>query len=126
MDDLYFLTLGELVDIHRDQIERYGGRSGIRDYDIISAVVGGARQTYGGRYLNSDVFEMAAEYVFYICQDHPFIDGNKRTALAAGLIFLELNGVTIRDEQGILYMTVMKLASGKIGKNEVADILRGL
>jgi death-on-curing protein len=69
---------------------------------------------------------MAAAYIFYICQDHPFIDGNKRTALAAGLVFLQVNGISIMDEKGELYHAVMRIALGQMGKSEVAPILRGL
>ena len=69
---------------------------------------------------------MAAAYVFYICQDHPFIDGNKRTGLACGLVFLEINGITIIDDVGILYETVMSVASGKLKKVDLAKTFRKL
>jgi len=126
MDDIFFLSLVEVVDIHCNQIQRYGGHPGIRNNGLLAAAISGPKQTFGGRYLNSDLFEMAAAYIFYICQDHPFIDGNKRTALATGLVFLEVNGISIEDRQGILYMTIMKLASGQIGKLDIADTLRDL
>ncbi len=126
MNDILFLSIGEVVEIHRDQVERYGGHPGIRDNDLLCSAVAGTEATFSGKYLNVDLFEMAAAYIFYICQDHPFVDGNKRTALATGLVFLELNGVTITDSKGILYTAVMELVARNIGKANIADLLRSL
>ncbi len=126
MKALLFLTLAEVVEIHKDQIDRYGGHSEIRDYNLLRSAVSAPKATWNGEYLNNDIFEMAAAYIFYICQDHPFMDGNKRTALTAGLVFLEVNGVSIMDENGDLYQAVMGIASGKLGKSEMVAILREL
>jgi death-on-curing protein len=69
---------------------------------------------------------MAAAYAFHICQNHPFIDGNKRTALASALVFLELNGISISDTQEKLYRSMMSLSSGKKRKEDFAEVLRTL
>ncbi len=114
------------MEIHKDQVERYGGHPGIRDNDLLCSAVAGPEATFSGKYLNTDLFEMAAAYIYYICQDHPFIDGNKRTALATGLVFLELNGVTITDNKGILYAAIMELATERIGKTDISQLLRSL
>jgi death-on-curing protein len=126
MKALLFLTLAEVVEIHKDQIDRYGGHPGIRDYDLLSSAIAAPQATWNSEYLNSDILEMAAAYIFYICQDHPFIDGNKRTALASGLVYLEINGISIMDENGALYPAVMSIALGQLGKSEMAAVLRGL
>lgn len=126
MDDIIFLTIAEVVEIHKDQVDRYGGHPGIRDNDLLCSAMSGAEATYGGQHLNTDLFEMAATYILYLCQDHPFIDGNNRTALAAGLVFLEVNRVSIIDKNGALYHAVMKMALGQLGKSEMTGILRGL
>jgi death-on-curing protein len=126
MNGILFLSIGEVVEIHKDQVERFGGHPGIRDNGLLCSAVAVPEATFSGKYLNTDLFEMAAAYIFYICQDHPFIDGNKRTALATGLVFLELNGVTITDGNGILYAAVMELATGNIGKANIAELLRNL
>jgi len=126
MNDSLFLTLAEVLEIHKDQIVRYGGHPEIRDYDLLRSSAAAPQATWDGLYLNSNLFEMAAAYIYYVCQDHPFIDGNKRTALASGLVFLELNGITIEDPDGILYMYIMNLASGKMSKNELKSILKNL
>jgi death-on-curing protein len=69
---------------------------------------------------------MAAAYAFHLCQNHPFVDGNKRTALACALVFLELNGISIEDPEGRLYEALMDIASGAMEKLGLADLLRAL
>jgi len=124
MADLIFLTLAEVVDIHRDQIERYGGSPGVRDINLLSSAVAMPSASFGDDYLHADIYEMAAAYAFHIAQNHPFIDGNKRAALASALVFLEMNGCGILDISARLYDAMIGIASGKIGKAEFADILR--
>jgi len=126
MRAVLFLTLAEVIEIHKDQIDKYGGHPGVRDHNLLSSAVAAPKASWSGTYLNSDLFEMAAAYIFHICQDHPFIDGNKRTALASGLVFLEINGISIEDEKGELYSVVMNIAMGQLGKTEIAKILREL
>jgi death-on-curing protein len=69
---------------------------------------------------------MAAAYAYHVCQDHPLVDGNKRTALASALVFLDINGVEIEDPKGRLYSAMMGVASGKKTKRDIADLLRRL
>jgi len=69
---------------------------------------------------------MAAAYAYHISQNHPFVDGNKRTALASALVFLELNGISLIDPEEKLYKSMISLAAGKLNKTEFADILRNL
>ncbi|MFZ5642582.1 MAG: type II toxin-antitoxin system death-on-curing family toxin [Bacillota bacterium] len=126
MDNITFLTLAEVIEIHKDQVDRYGGHVGLRDYDLLCSAVAMPQSTFGGVYLHNDLFEMAAAYLYHICKNHPFIDGNKRTGLACSLVFLELNGITILDNTGILYDTVISVLSGKLEKSGIANILREL
>jgi len=81
---------------------------------------------FGGEFLQRDLFEMAAAYAFHLCQNHPFIDGNKRTALACALVFLELNGLNLLDPEEQLYTAMMEVASSRLDKNSLAEILRSL
>jgi death on curing protein len=126
MADIIFLTLAEVIDIHADQIERYGGSHGIRDLNLLSSAVGMPSACFGGEYLHTDIYEMASAYAFHIAQNHPFIDGNKRTGLASALVFLELNGISVSFQTNNLYDAMITLASGKLGKTEFADVLRAL
>jgi death-on-curing protein len=126
MKDIIFLTLSEVVDIHADQIARYGGSDGILDISLLSSAVAMPLASFSGGYLHDDIFEMAAAYAFHICQDHPFVDGNKRTALASALVFLDMNGKNIIDESGRLYDAMMSVATGQLSKSEFASILRSM
>lgn len=86
-----FLTVEAVEAIHREVLAAHGGMPGLRDRPLLEAAVAAPQATYGGEALIKDVFEVAAAYLFYLCSNHPFNDGNKRTALAASLVFLEAN-----------------------------------
>ncbi len=126
MEKIEFLTLAEVIEIHSDQIKHYGGIVGIRDISSLSSAVAMPYASFSGDFLHRNIYEMAAAYAFHICQNHPFIDGNKRTALASALVFLELNGISISDPDGKLYEAMMNIAIGKMEKEEFAEILRDL
>jgi len=126
MEKVLFLTLAEVIEIHNDQMQRYGGHAGIRDMNLLSSAVAMPYASFSGKFLHADIFEMAAAYAFHISQNNPFIDGNKRTALASALVFLEMNKISISDPDGKLYEAMIKLASGKLSKNKFADVLRKL
>jgi death-on-curing protein len=126
MSEPAFLTLAEVIEIHADQILNYGGGDGLRDIDLLSSAVAMPYVSFSKQFLHIDVFEMAAAYAFHISQNHPFIDGNKRTALASALVFLELNGRNIFDPEGTLYDVMLTLAAGKLSKSDFAEILRKL
>ena len=102
-----FLTLSEVFEIHRDQIERYGGHPGIRDAGLLRSAVAVSQATMGGEYLHADLFEMPAAYLFHIVKNHPFADGNKRTGAVAALVFLELNGIEVTPNEDELVGIVL-------------------
>lgn len=126
MTDILFLTLAEAIEIHRDQIQRYGGRAGLRDLALLESALAQPEGSFAGEWLHEDHYEMAAAYAYYLCQNHPFIDGNKRTALAAALVFLELNGITIVDPRGRLKNAMIRIASGQMSKQAFDKLLRKL
>lgn len=126
MKKIAFLTLAEVVEIHSDQIQHYGGSEGIRGMNLLSSAVAMPCASFSGRFLHSDLYEMAAAYAFHLCQNHPFVDGNKRTALTSALVFLELNGITVSDPEGRLYDVMLSLSSGDMGKEEFAKIIKGV
>src|SRR5688572_29541500 len=90
-----FLSLDDVLTIHEDQIERYGGSPEIRDAGLLASAVETPRATYGEAFLHADLFHMAAAYLYHIVQNHAFVDGNKRTGAAAALVFLDINGVEV-------------------------------
>jgi death-on-curing protein len=126
MKNITFLTLAEVIEIHTDQIQRYGGADGVRDINLLSSAVAMPYASFSGSFLHVDIYEMAAAYAFYISQNHPFVDGNKRTALASALVFLELNKISISDPKGKLYKTMISLATGNLSKAEFAEALKSL
>ena len=86
------LTAEAVKAIHDEVLAAHGGSPGLRDVALLESAVAAPQATYGGEALLKDVVEIAAAYLFYLCSNHPFVDGNKRTALAACLVFLEANG----------------------------------
>ena len=126
MVDPLFLTLAEAIELHADQIHRYGGQAGLRDLALIESALAQPEASFAGEWLHGEHYAMAAAYAYHLCQNHPFIDGNKRTALAAVLVFLELNGIPILDPRGRLKNAMIRIASGKTSKADFAELLRKL
>ena len=123
-DDPVFLTVADVLTLHSDQIREFGGSDGLRDQGGLESAVAQASATYGGKHLHADLFEMAASYAFHIAENHPFVDGNKRTALNAAIVFLGLNGFDVVDNDGRLYDAMMGLTVGELSKGQVAALLQ--
>ncbi|MEY2482819.1 MAG: death on curing protein [Verrucomicrobiota bacterium] len=87
------LTVASVKAIHAEVLAAHGGADGIRDDALLESAIAAPQATMMGQPLISDPIEIAAAYLFYLCRNHAFIDGNKRTALAACLVFLESNGL---------------------------------
>jgi death-on-curing protein len=90
-ESLSHLTVAAVKAIHAEVLAAHGGGAGLRDETLLQSAVAAPQATMMGQPLMSDPIEIAAAYLFYLCRNHPFIDGNKRTALAACLVFLESN-----------------------------------
>ena len=82
-----FLSYDEILEVHDDQILRYGGSNGIRDKKLLFSALAQPGISFGGQYLHETIFEMAAAYLYHIIKNHPFLDGNKRTGIVSALIF---------------------------------------
>jgi death on curing protein len=121
---LEFLELAEVLEIHHDQLERHGGRSGIRDKESLQSALAVPAATFGGEYLHIDLAEMASAYLFHIVRNHPFIDGNKRTGTVAALVFLLLNGYHLRASNDDVIATVTSVAAGTMSKEELVLFFR--
>lgn len=119
-----FLSLSEVLSIHKDQITRYGGAPGIRDMDLLKSAIGMPPATYGGEFLHTDIFEMAAGYLFHLVKNHPFLDGNKRVGAVAALVFLDLNGFDFSAAEDDLAEMVLAVARGEMNKAQVAVFIR--
>jgi len=112
------------MEIHRDQIERYGGHPGIRDMELLQSAVSMPAIGLGEDYLHGDFYEMAAAYLFHIILNHPFVDGNKRTGLVSAVVFLLLNGMALNADEESFEVLVRSVAEGKTDKAGVAEFFR--
>lgn len=119
-----FLSLGEVLTIHQDQIARYGGATGIRNIELLRSALGMPSATYGGQFLHTDIYEMAAAYLFHLVKNHPFINGNKRVGAVAALIFLYLNGFDLDAPEDDLAEMVQAGARGELDKADVVVFIR--
>jgi len=119
-----FLSLAEVLEIHQDQIVRYGGASGIRDIELLKSALGMPPATYGGEFLHTDLYEMAAAYLFHLVKNHPFVDGNKRAGVVSALVFLTLNGFDVTAPEDELAEMVLAVTRGEMDKTQVAVFIR--
>lgn len=117
-----FLTVDEVLEIHRQQLESYGGLSGVRDRGALESAVATPQATFGAEFLHGSIPAMAAAYLFHLCQNHAFIDGNKRVGANAAITFLLLNDMEPQFEQDELVHVVLSVASGVLGKPALTTI----
>ncbi len=115
-----FLSPDEVLALHEDQITRYGGRRGVRGLNLLFSALGTPSATFEGVLLHNDLFEMAAAYLYHVARNHPFVDGDKRTALAVALVFLWFNGFRLQADDEALTDLVLRVAAGKATKAEAA------
>jgi death on curing protein len=118
-----FLRLDDVLALHQEQIRLFGGASGIRDLGLLESAIGTPAATFDGAFLHGTLFEMAAAYLHSICRNHPFIDGNKRTAVSCALTFLALNAIWIEASEDEFFDLVIGVAQGVASKAEVAVFL---
>ncbi|MCU0593797.1 MAG: type II toxin-antitoxin system death-on-curing family toxin [Desulfobacterales bacterium] len=123
--DPTFLSLAEVLEIHKDQVARYGGAPGIRDMELLKSAIGMPSATYGGQFLHTDIYEMAAAYLFHLVKNHPFVDGNKRVGAVAALVFLALNGFDFDASEDDFAEMVLSVARSERDKTDVAVFIRG-
>ena len=119
-----FLTLGDVLEIHAGQVEGYGGDPGLRDLSLLKSAIAMPMAGLGGQYLHTSIFEMAAAYLYHICRNHPFVDGDKRTGTVAAIVFLDLNGKQLNCTEDELEELVLAVAEGETDKSEITAFLR--
>lgn len=116
-----FLTLDEVLSLHETAIDLHGGSHGVRDHGLLESALGMARQGFSGTFAHEFPFEMAAAYLFHICKNHPFVDGNKRTSLTAAVTFLDINGWTISASEDDVVRVVLAVAENAMDKTGLAQ-----
>lgn len=118
-----FLTLDEVLSLQSEQIRLFGGSSGIRDLGLLESAMGSVEATFDDSFLHETLFAMAAAYLYGICRNHPFLDGNKRTGVSAALTFLDMNGIEVDADEDAFYALVIGVAEGRVSKAAVAVFL---
>jgi death-on-curing protein len=119
-----FLSIEQVLAIHRRVVREFGGSAIVRDHGLLESAVAMPTAEFEGSLLHEDHAAMAAAYLFHLCTAHPFIDGNKRTALAAAEVFLMLNGLALRAAGRTVEEVVLRVARGEASKQEVTAFFR--
>ncbi len=123
MPQIFFLSAQEVIKIHIVQIESFGGIHGIRDLGLLESAIATPKAQFQDTFLHKNIFEMAAAYMYHIIKNHPFLDGNKRTGMAAGLIFFHTNGYELPWSNQEIYKLGCAIATASITKDQVATLL---
>ncbi len=123
--ELRFLSVEDVLQIQEDTVQIEGGRPGLLDPKLLESAVMTPPQRYEGRYLHEDVAAMAAAYLYHLCQNHAFHDGNKRAAAFSTVIFLHVNGFAIPEPVDLESVT-LRIASSTMDKGEVTEWIRSI
>jgi death on curing protein len=121
---ILFLTVEHVLAIHARVIQDFGGDLVVRDPGLLESAAAMPSAQFGGRFLHPTIPEMAGAYFFHLCRNHPFVDGNKRTALAAAEVFLLMNDHAFTATNRQLENLTLALADGRLSKKEVLDFFQ--
>lgn len=109
--------------IHDDQIGSFGGILGVRDYGLLESAIAQPQASFSGQLLHPDIYSQAGAYLYHITLNHPFIDGNKRTAFAVTDTFIRLNGYSLNIQDQEAYEMVIKVATRELDKQSLMEYL---
>jgi death on curing protein len=125
-EDCVHLGIEIVREIHAEAIRQFAGLNGVRDENLLAAAVLAPQSIFGGKSPYADLVEVAAAYLFYLCKNHPFGDGNKRTAMIAAIVFLRLNGIEPKPDSRQWEKLMLDVATGKIDRDITTQRLRKL
>lgn len=117
-----FVSLDQVMALHRESLAEHGGISGVRDPGAVESALASAQNTWV--YAGGDLFEIAAAYAFHIAQSQAFLDGNKRTGASTAIVFLRSNGCVDRSEDAVIYDAMIAIAERRMDKAGLAAVLR--
>ena len=123
-ENCFHLTVDIVREIHAEAIAKFGGSDGVREMALLESAVGAPQASFGGKSPYQDLAEVAAAYLFYLCRNHPFIDGNKRTALGACLVFLRLNGIKPKADGPEWEALTLDVAASRLDRKQTTTRLR--
>ena len=122
MSEPVWLDVEILIDLHAEQLALYGGPDGIRDQGILESALG--RPVNKFAYRETDIAALAAAYAFGIARNHPFVDGNKRAAFGAMIVFLGLNGIDFLVPPENATAMILALAAGEVNEDGLTRWIR--
>jgi death on curing protein len=123
-DDIHFLDLEQVREIHQSQLDLHGGSAGLRDEGLLRSALSQPEASFGGKWLHAGLHEMASAYLFSLVGNHPFVDGNKRVGAVATVVFLRLNGIVMDADQDAYAELVLAVAAEKAARDDVVTFLR--
>lgn len=123
---IYNLTVANVLEIHAEAISQFGGSAGIRDMALLESAVAAPQASFGGESVYTDLIEVAAAYHFFLCRNHPFVDGNKRAALGACIVFLRLNGIEPQSDSQSWEDLTLDVAASRLDRDQTTQRLRSL
>jgi death-on-curing protein len=116
-----FWSLEEVLEMHQQQIEYYGGAAGVRDLSLLESAIAQPQATFSTEFLHASMPAMAAAYLFHICRNHPFVDGNKRVAANAAITFLLMNDWEPTFSEDELVDAVLAVASSSMTMEDLVQ-----
>jgi death-on-curing protein len=125
-DNCFHLNVDIVREIHAEALEKFGGLKGVRDENLLASAVLTPQSSFGGKSPYADIVEVAAAYLFYLCSNHPFLDGNKRTAMMAAIVFLRLNGIETLPDSELWQQLMLEVAASKLDRAATTRRLRKL
>lgn len=125
-DNCYFLPVELVKQIHAEAIAGFGGSDGLRDEALLESAVAAPQATYGGESVYGSMEEVAAAYLFYLCRNHPFVDGNKRVAMGSCIVFLRLNGLETAPDGPEWEQLTLDVAASKLDRDATTKRLKRL
>jgi len=123
---IYHLTVANVLEIHSEAISQFGGSDGIREMALLESAVAAPQASFGGESVYTDLLEVAAAYLFFLCRNHPFVDGNKRAALGSCIVFLRLNGIEPQSDSQSWEDLTLDVAASRLDRDQTTQRLRTL
>lgn len=119
-----FLSVTRVLAIHDQMVKRFGGSFGVRDLGLVESAVARPQAWFGGKYLYKNIFDMAAALLQSLLKNHPFVDGNKRTALTSAGLFLKLNGFKLQNNHEKEVEFAVKVDNQNLTLNQISKWLK--
>jgi len=125
-NECFHLSVNQVLEIQVAAISMFGGSDGLREPALLHSAVAAPQASIGGVSTFSDTVEVAAAYLYYLCSNHPFADGNKRVALGSCLVLLQINGYKTAPDSDVWENLTLAVAASLLTREQITDTLRKL